>query len=74
MFLSASLGRCYGTVTISLVPFLLLRSYGSGSDFCQVTVLVPVPYQYHKKHSFQKMFGIILPFYILHIRNIENCG
>jgi hypothetical protein len=32
--------------------FRLLKSYGSGSNFCQDTV--PVPYQDHKKHSFQK--------------------
>jgi hypothetical protein len=45
----------------------LLTSYGSGSYFRQVTVTVlvpvPVPAQYldHKKHSFQKNFGKILP-------------
>jgi hypothetical protein len=33
--------------------FRLLKSYGSDSDFCQVTV--PVLYRDHKKHCFQKI-------------------
>ncbi len=48
--------------------FLLLKSYGSVSDFWQVTVPVPVlvPYLDHKKHSFKKKnLEKILSFYIL---------
>jgi hypothetical protein len=37
--------------------FRLLTSYGSGSNFCQVTVPVPAPCLDHKKHSFQTNFG-----------------
>jgi hypothetical protein len=40
--------------------FRLLKSYGSGSDFKQVTV--PAPYFYHKKQFSQKLLEKNLAF------------
>jgi hypothetical protein len=42
--------------------FQFVKSYGSGSDFRQVTVPVPVPYFDPKKQFFKKKLGKNLAF------------
>ncbi len=56
-------GQCCGTVTIFFGSGSdLLKSYGSGSDFCQDTVPVPVPYKDHKNQLPKFFLTKIWPF------------